>query len=481
MKTLGLFPLRRNERVTDLEVARALEKAKAIQDLGVSAKSEKQSKAQDLIRMKNRITDAEGVDEKEAMNLIWMHEILSPGAKEGKVSIKEFKNFLETVVEPADPAMYKKCRFFFNLYRKEGKPRKEDQLFNKVESFLNRFRTVENAFKYNIEFRNAAIAMAPKLDAPEDMSVIDRVKWIRIWVVLLMDQVWFWGDFDEKSVLVDIKKSKEFEQAYMYPDDMVMIEEQYCRNLEDGEIILDMIKALLNLYPEDIQKKVMRWGEFEVNSPDTLKLQYIRSEIKRDLFPHQWIALTSRFCLKRGIMTFSPEIFQCVINVYKTSKLEDMPKFIYEVKDPFDGFKRKKITAYTYMEIIEDGVTKTAGVTCEREFKMYIEVYKWLQKHPEFLSRLGVESLDGLQEDIEEEIEEEEITLEDALKIWILKSGLASSEENINWDLVYDLVDPEENMQDLEDFLNGEASEEVLLHKAGFKNKEQAKLFFNLE
>lgn len=454
-------------------IAQTEKEAKRRKEASMTAKERKEQ-----ARLERAI-ETEGFSRQEVLNSMALYEKLAPGDM-GKVSIKSLNGFLETVVKPRNPEMYQRLVDFFDTQREKKSERKEKKEELAVEGFLNSFRTIENAFKYSLNFKAAAISIAPKLDAPEYMTVIERVKWLRVWIILIADQSMFWSDY-RGEVLVGKKVSMEFDQCFIFPEIIIGLEKSYFRKNKDKNIKLDLIRQLLSLYPENVQKEVMRFGEFGYDTPDCMKMNSIRLNIKKKLFEHDWIATSSYFCTEEGIRLFEPEVFMAIHEAIEKGGIKKMPKYIYQLRDPFSGFKTKKIIAYK----IESGGKERTGVCCQRELEMYIKVWNWIKEHPNFrfgkaqktLSQYGLENLFG---DIAEGIETEEISFEDAVEKIILDCNLVTFAEDIDWDFVYDLLNPENkhNIKVIEEYLNGEIEKGEFLKMLGFFNEEEAKKAF---
>lgn len=466
---------------------RMVEEAKALM-LKEQQKQEEKRKKEALMtaeeREIRRAIDTEGFSDEEVLCMVKLYKKLAP-ADDGRVSIKNLKEFLETVVKARNPEMYRRLTEFCDIRRERKSERKEEKEAKALEGFLNSFRTVENAFMYSLSFKEAALSMASKLDAPEEMSVTDRIKWLRIWVILICDQSMFWNDYNEEK-LVDKRISMEIEECFIFPETMIGLERKYFRKQKDGNIKLQLIKDFLNLYPEAVQKEVMRFGEFGYDTPDCMKVSSIRRNIKQKLFETDWIATSSYFCTEEGLKYFEPEIFIGVHKALMEGGIRKMNKYIYGLVNPYKGFKSVNIVAY---KIETGGKKRRVGVTCTKELYMYVMVYEWLKEHPGFtfgkenktLSQYGLESL--FEENYipeTEEVEEVEVSFEDAIENIILDCGLVADKKDINWKFVYKLIDPEKEgtIELVERYLNEEIGKNDFLRALGFLNEEQARKAF---
>ena len=61
---------------------------------------------------------------------------------------------------------------------------------------------------------------------------------------------------------------------------MISMEKDCFENVPDGALLLEMIQKLIELYPEDLQKEIRKFGELDENIPDLdcLKAEEIRNK-----------------------------------------------------------------------------------------------------------------------------------------------------------------------------------------------------------
>lgn len=454
----------------------AKKEALKVQPVKSNNRKEEETAEKQLAEMKKRIIDAEGVPLDEALSLVWLHENIAPGDK-GPVSIKNMKEFLETVVKPANPAKYKKTMQFFDINRIQKSDRVEETAYRPIAEFLNRFRTIENAFEYSIAFKSAAISMAYKLEAPEDMPVVERVKWLKIWFAIIREQGFFWFDFNHEGKIDSLENIRMLEKTFVDPDLMIALNQSYFANMPDREIQLDLIKKFLNLYPEYIQKEVFKYGEFGYNR-QYMELRDVRMNIKRKLFNNCWGIKSRKLFTKEGIRHFEPEIFYQLDKVWRNGGIESLKEEKLTVINPYNSFKDIEISIYEYMELEKEGVTQKLCVTCQEELEMYIIVYRWLQRHPDF--RFGNKDKTLKEYEMEHlfEDEVETMTVDDAMKQWLLDFKLANYPEDIDWDEIHQSLDSEIQIDVLTAYLNGEMLKEEVFAAFGFSNMKEAKYFF---
>ncbi len=418
------------------------------------------------------VHDLEGISQYEELNLAFIYNDLMPGDVLAPISLKRVKEFLENVVKPASESGYNKVMAYYNVLAEDIPKNKLEKLRNAAQSFLGTFRTIENAMQYSQGFYEAAVRMAPKLDAPEEMSLVDRVKWLRLWVFIIRDQTLFWGDMDTKGNLFGKAHLASFNQLHIYPETVMYAEREYFSKLPDNSILYDMMVRMINLFPQDVQNTVLRYGEIGTNVADSSgKIEHVRNLIKKKMFPHPWLAQSPYFCMPIGIKTFVPERLKSAVEAFKNGGLETLPTFEYTYVDAYNEFKRRKMICYQYATAMVEGEERKVGVTCKEELAMYAELYKWLLEHPDF--KFGPEEK-TLEEYGLDKLLEEAVDPNFGISTWILDMGFAKEEEDINWELVEAVLKPEENVELFQNYLEGTISEGEIFEKFRFSSPNQA-------
>ena len=382
-----------NQMVQDA-VKHAMEAKKKAE---IEAKTETQ-----LNELLKRTVDKKGFSSEEVQELALIYKTLAPNDTTSPISIKMMNEFCMELEEKY-PSEYQKMRWYFRMEEDGMTERKREKIALSVEKFLDKFRTVENCYKYSKGFKEMSDRVACKLDASTDITTLERVKWLRMWLFLIKDQSLFWYDTEDvfvkdgkdgekkkKIVLIDHRERERLDrETYITPDKMMsVLENENFSAWPDGCIILEMLKAFLSLFPQEIQDDVIRFAELDRNEHSFLNAGEIRNRLKKKLFPIFWVSGTSFFFTKPGIGVSREEFIPLIITASKKG-FENLPTFIpagFEDEDK-DGAKDKsksKILCYDLGDIEDKGEIKSFAVSCKDEFDMYIEVYKWLTMHPDF-------------------------------------------------------------------------------------------------
>lgn len=200
-----------------------------------------------------RVTEFEEMDSYEAEQLGLMYNNLAPDDISHPISAKMVKAFLEKTVKVQRPEAYEKILRYYDF--KNPLPDKQmKKLGIFVENVWNQYRTVEYCYKYSKSFYEFVNKYASKVDA-EGLNNIEKIKWLRLWIFIIKDQGFYWNDIrpDEK---IDVNDRQKFDRGvYLFPDTMLYLE-SYVSEMPEASLNVEMLKRLIGLYPEDVQKKI---------------------------------------------------------------------------------------------------------------------------------------------------------------------------------------------------------------------------------
>lgn len=439
---------------------------------------EEEKRKKELLRLCKRVTDTSGLSDKEIAGYALMYNDLAPGDVKGEISLQRVKRFFDEFIQQDNPGMYNRMLSYYEISSPNTYSEKKlEKIARQIQNYMEGLRSIDNAIKYSVSFEKAAKEMAKKLDAPKNMSVNERVKWIRLFFIVILGQECFFNELDESGRLKSLAFTKEINETYIFPESLIGLNNSLASSLEDGDIIYDMVKSFVDSYPENVQEAVYRFAELDgVNRPDSAKLARIREDVKKKLFPNSWRSDTRYFMTKAGVKYIIPKHLKLAILAYKNGGTEKMPTFTTQIIDVFSpSFKRRKVTAYKYGETTIKGQHLDLGVSGEQELMMYVNLYKWLLDHPGF--RFGEE---------EKTLEEYGLTtlLFDsrmAVTAWILENGYAVSDEDINWHMVGTVLNPDENSELFMDYYNGDLPASDILKHFGFNSEKLARMCFSFK
>ena len=412
----------------------------------------------------SRIIDAEGIEEYEAKRLSLIYIDLAGEDPNSKISVKMMKQFLEEVVRPnSDKKVFEKVMSYYDFRSEKYSKKKMIKLHHIVESFWNQFKTMENAYMYSYGFREMVNKLAPKLWVNGEMSPIEKVKWLRVWIVLVRDQHFFWLDTNKKGDFISKVASAQLNNVRIQPEIMINLEEFYFSYMDKGNVILDMLQQFIATRPEEVQEKIREYGEFDFNGTNSQTISCIR-KIKLEMFPKQWIALPAYFFTVKGIKMLTPEKLQNAIEAYQNGgveKLETLDIAFYDIKTYSKKYKKcYKVKGNFY-------------VSCQEELEMYVTAYKWLLENPEF--KFGEENKTLAEYNLADLLVEK-LTYEELIKKWSLDANYVRDSEDINFELLKKVVSPEEYGELLLKYHNQEVSLDEINQQIGLKDDYQGML-----
>ena len=413
----------------------------------------------------SRVTDYDGMGDYEASRLGLIYNHLAPDDISHPISAKMVRNFLE-IVSKQNPDDYEKIWTYYDY--ETPKPEKYmKKLGILVENILSKYRTVEYCYMYSKAFRDFVEKYASVVDA-DGLSNIEKIKWLRLWLFIVKDQGFFWTDSK-----IYVKEQIDFDrEVYLFPDCMIYLEKYISEFMEDKSLNIEMLKRLIGLYPENVQKEVYIWAEMEQSdTTNMLRAGEVRMGIKRKLFPITWMSPLNLFCLNNIIKDNNPEYLKAAVIAYKNGGVEKLARIEQRVTDPFDRFRVKSYKSYVVYSFEENGIEKVLTVNSQQELEMFVELYKYLLEHPDF--KFGPENKTIYEYGMDNLLKyEPELNTE-----WFWEMSLIDTDDDINWDC-FDKV-----LEGMDEFMNqylkGQISAKGLYDILGFATDMQAKVCCN--
>ena len=204
---------------------------------------EEKKRNEDLLKLYGRVKDRDGLTDEETRAYALMYNDLAPGDLVGEISARRVKKFFDEFIQEDNPGMYNRMLSYYEISSPNTYSEKKlEKLSRQIQNYMESIRTIDNAMLYSVSFEKAAREMAKKLDAPKSMSVNERVKWIRLWFIVLRDHECFFNELDDTGRLKGPKVTEEVNQMYFFPESMINLNASYLSYMEDGNIIYDMIK-----------------------------------------------------------------------------------------------------------------------------------------------------------------------------------------------------------------------------------------------
>jgi hypothetical protein len=431
--------------------------------------------------VKTLIVNQGDMTDEEAINLAFIYlAMLACGDQNGPIDVTMVNDFLENVLKEKNLKLYEDAKAFYRMDNKifSGDSEITEKAIVKAErkqevlfSNFNRYRTLENAYRYSKTIHEAIDAMAPKLDAPEDMDNVTRAKWLWLWIVIFKDQSFFWFDYQEDGK-INFQNFTTFNSYYFMPESLIRINREYFAEMQDGNVILEQMQALINLYPERVQESVLRFGELKENVADSSRASTIREGIKKQFFPVQWSSPSEFFMTKEGIKSLVEQILMQAIDAYNNGGISSLKVVTRRVYNPYQKLTLQNSTGYIMGEYNNGVSSRQTCVTSENELAMYVEVYRWLTLNPDF--KFGSEEKTLAEYGLCGKLKADLPDFKECVATWILEMGFANSEDDINWDMVQKIICEEKYADIMQDYFAGKIDANEIFSRIGFKSDNQA-------
>ena len=254
---------------------------------------------------------------------------------------------------------------------------------------------------------------------------------------------------------------------------MLYLKDYIDKYLTDKALNVEMLKKLIGLYPEEVQKQLYRWGEMDgSNTINMLRAGEVRMGLKRTMFPITWMSPMSLFCLNNYMKDNNPKYLEAAVVAYQNGGVENLDRIEQKGTDPFDTFKVKSFKSYEVYSSEKNGIKKVLVVNSQLELEMLVEVYKWFLEHPDL--RFGEENKTVAEYGIENLFEEPEDEVTDD---WFFEMDLVDSDEDISWDCFEKVIEGNEEV--MSEYLKAKTTADDVFDKIGFSSVNQARLVCN--
>lgn len=434
---------------------------------------EKQKYIEFMKKLLGRVVDCDGMSEREITALATFYNDISHSEEHAPISAKRVKNFIENVIKNDNIAMYKKIIAFYEFIEDDSrtdKKRKKEALL--LLNYYDTIRTLDNAMLYSIAVEESVNRIASKLDAPDDMTPIEKAKWLRLWFILLRNHEYFFTDFDSNNRLVHPTVIAKLSEQYICPESIVLLEKRHFSLLDDRTIVFSLIRDFISLFPQSVQSEVYRFAELDgAKHTRAWKMADIRQKIKKQLFPNSMRSGIFTFMTIPGIKEFNPESLELALKAYKNGGISTLPKYNTIINDVFNNLRARTLTCFELGEIELDNGQKTKiTVSSEEELMLYVNLYNWLLEHPNF--KFGKENKTIAEYGLDTIF----FSAKNTISIWVLNNGFANSEDDINYECIDAVLSSASFTTLLKNYSQGKIGESELLNHCGFKNTSMAKM-----
>lgn len=305
--------------------------------------------------------------DKEAV--IKLYEALVPGDKTRTVNVtmiveEGFPVFEATI----GSSNFQKLKKYFGIGCKPSK--KGTMREQEITSLLEQLRTVENAQYYIDGYKQLLEMAAAKLcDAPEDMPMLERAKFVRMFHVIFVGYFFFAQDFKRTFNFqykfyyldVDFPKAIKNNSLPFNPEEFFTTSKILIESFSDNSLIYDLVCLELQSLDKKTQKEVLQFAELKIN--DEGKFVSVNSAPKYQTFSsiraikhrvHQEMGAypMEMFTYRERIESF---FFDDLYQLYKILRVIPLEKFkTHTKKESFMEGSREVLKDRIYYEVSED-------------------------------------------------------------------------------------------------------------------------------
>lgn len=274
-----------------------------------------------------------------------------------------FPVFEETIGE----TNFKKLKKYFGIGCKPSKMGIKEQ---EVISLLEQLRTVENAQYYIEGYKKLLESIAAKLhDAPEEMTMLERAKFVRMYHTIFVGYYFFAQDFRKvynyqyKCYYLDV----DFQAAIRdnsrpyHPEELFGTYKILIEGFQDDSLFYDLVCLELVNLDKKTQKEVLHFAELKVNEDGRLvsvnvapKYQTFSSirQLKNKVHPEMGAYPMELYAYKHRIDEF---FFDDIYQLYKILRVTPLENFkTHTRKESYIEGSREVLRDRIYYEVAEE-------------------------------------------------------------------------------------------------------------------------------
>lgn len=395
----------------------------------------------------------------EAIGYAQFYQSIMPSEKDGIIDVHLVKSFLGKTIKHQNPDIYAKILYNYGIERNSDLAKvPHSKLVDEIIAYFeeSRINSIHNALMFSATFKEFAGQIAEYLDAPEEMSVETRIKWLRMWFLLFYNSNYFVVDG-----LHDPTISAQFDKLYFGPDKFMLFSQQYFRKInerievtgerthvQDGRIIYSILKEAVKLFcngDSAIEETIYQFSELK-KPYRRMSNGEVRKQIKEKLFPSSTYLSLSQFMSRAYLKDSIVFLFIApAVKAYRNGGIANLLEMNYEYPDPNKSFDTTHVTHYKITALEIDGVEYQVGVSSDAELSLYNLLWNWVLVHPEV--DYGDADIEAIKRELDDSVVESPVSSEPApqdfqefINDWILDMGLASDTADINVELTHQIL-----------------------------------------
>ena len=304
--------------------------------------------------------------DKEA--LIRLYDALVPGDKTRTVNVNMIMEEGLTAFEATlGEAGFRKLKKVYGIGCRPSKIGTKDQ---EISLLLEQIRTIENAQYYIDGYKELLEMAAAKLhNAPEEMTMLERAKFVRMYHMIFVGYFFFAQDFrrsfsfEKKCYYLDVDFQAAFRNNSMIcrPEDFFITSKILIESFPDDSLIYDLVCLEFSNLDKKLQKEILQFAELRIDDEGRLvsvnvapKYQTYSSirALKHKVHPEMGVYPMEFFAYKNKIKDMP---FEEIYQIYKILRVVPMDKFRVETKkESYMEGSREVLKDRPYYEVCKD-------------------------------------------------------------------------------------------------------------------------------
>ena len=304
--------------------------------------------------------------DKEA--LIKLYEALVPGDKTRTVNVNMImEQALPAFEETLGETGFRKLKKFFGIGCRSSKFGTKPQ---EINILLEQIRTIENAQYYIDGYKELLEMAAAKLHgAPEEMTMLERAKFVRMYHMIFVGYFFFAQDFrrsysfDKKCYYLSVDFQEAFKNNSMIcrPEDFFITSRILIESFPEDSLMYDLVCLEFSNLDKKLQKEILQFAELRIDDEGKLVSVNIAPKyptyssiraLKHKVHPEMGVYPMEFFAYKNKIQEMP---FEEIYQIYKILRVVPMDKFNVETKkESYMEGSREVLRDRPYYEVCKD-------------------------------------------------------------------------------------------------------------------------------
>ena len=315
-----------------------------------------------------RIICKDDISKTDKEGIVKLYDALVNGPKNRDVNVtmiveEAFPIFEEILGESG----FRKIKKYFGIGCKPSKFTIKEQ---EISGMLEQLRTIENAQYYIEGYKQLLEMAAAKLyGAPEDMTMLEKAKFVRMYHMIFVGYFFFAQDFrrtysfDKKCYYLSVDFQEAFKNNVMpcRPEDFFITSKILIENFPDNTLMYDLVCLEFSAQDKRTQKEILQFAELKISedgkfvsvnvAPKYQNYSSIRA-IKHRVHPEMGVYPMEFFAYKNKIEEMP---FEEIYQIYKILSVVPIENFKIETKkESYMEGSREVLKDRPYYEVCKD-------------------------------------------------------------------------------------------------------------------------------